>query len=57
VPYLVAFSLFGHFRVGKLKNKEKHLFYFDLRNLFPKQIQLSDIENPRNPKRKTHFLL
>jgi hypothetical protein len=53
----VAFSLFGHFRLGKLKNKEKHLFYFDLRNLFPKQIQLSDIENPRNPKRKTHFLL
>jgi hypothetical protein len=39
-----------HFRAGRHENKEKRLFYFGLRILLAAiQIQLLDIENPKNP--------
>jgi hypothetical protein len=38
------------FRKGRHENKEKRLFYFGLRILLPIQIQLLEIENPKNPK-------
>jgi hypothetical protein len=48
------FSLFWaqktYFRTGRHKNKENRLFYFGLRILLPIQLQLLDIENPKNPK-------
>jgi hypothetical protein len=53
-PYLVTFSLVWeqktHFRAGRQENKEKRLFYFGMRILFPIQIQLLDIGNPKNQK-------
>jgi hypothetical protein len=47
------FSFLGpktHFRVGRHENKGKRQFYFGLRILLPIQIQLLDIESPKNPK-------
>jgi hypothetical protein len=53
-PYFCDFSLFWasktDFRKGRHENKEKRLFYFGLRILLPIQIQLLEIENPKNPK-------
>jgi hypothetical protein len=39
-----------HFRIGRHESKEKRLFYFGLRIILPNQIQLYEIENPKNPK-------
>jgi hypothetical protein len=39
-----------HFRAGRPENKKTRLFYFRLGILLPIQIQLSDIENLKNPK-------
>jgi hypothetical protein len=39
-----------HFCIGRHENKEKCRFYFGLRILLPMQIQLLEIENPKNPK-------
>jgi hypothetical protein len=36
-----------NFRAVRHENKEKRLFYF---GLLPIQIQLFDVENPKNPK-------
>jgi hypothetical protein len=50
----VIFALFwapkSHLCRGRRENKEKRLFYFDLRTLLPIQIQLLDIENLIKPK-------
>jgi hypothetical protein len=39
-------ALKTHFRVDRHENKEESHFYF----ILPIQIQLLDIENPKNPK-------
>jgi hypothetical protein len=48
----VNFSLFWaqKFRAGRHENKEKRLFYFDLKILLQIQIQLLDIENLKDLK-------
>jgi hypothetical protein len=38
------------FRIGRRENKEKRLFYFAIIILLPIQIQLLDLENPKDPK-------
>jgi hypothetical protein len=40
----------SHFRIGRLDNKEKRLFYFGLMILLPIQIQVLEIENTKNLK-------
>jgi hypothetical protein len=50
----VTFSFFWalktRFREGRHENKEKRLFYVGLKILLPIQIQLLEIENPKNSK-------
>jgi hypothetical protein len=50
VPKNRIFWLKHHFPIGRHDNKEKRLFYFGLRIRLPIQIQLLNIENPKNPK-------
>jgi hypothetical protein len=38
------------FSKGRRENKEKRLFYFAIIILLPIQIQLLDLENPKDPK-------
>jgi hypothetical protein len=39
-----------HVQIGRQENKEKRLFYFDLRIRLPIQISLFEIKNPKNLK-------
>jgi hypothetical protein len=45
--FLFLRPLNTHFLIGRHENKEKRLFYVDLRNLLPIQIQLLEAENPK----------
>jgi hypothetical protein len=56
----IKFSLFWaketHLRTGRHANKEKRLCNFGVRILLPIQIQLLDIENPKNPTIDSHYI-
>jgi hypothetical protein len=43
----IVLDLKTYFLKGRLENKEKRLSYFDLRYLFPIQINLLDVELPK----------
>jgi hypothetical protein len=49
-PCLVPFFWAPKTNLVRHENKEKLIFYLGLRLLYPIQIQLSEIENPKNPK-------